>query len=282
MPDQIRYDEAAINEIFRQAAEAQKDAQERTGPANGLTLDELQEIGAAAGLSPEFVARAAANMATEIEEPALPTFLGVDIGVRRSVALPGPMSDEDWASLVADLRQTFHARGKIQEAGELREWYNGNLFAHVQPDGDGFRLDMGSTKGSAREFMVAGMGLAVGSVFAVAMMGVFSSGAWRGISPFLMMMVAGLFMGSYGYLQLPGWRRKREAQMEAVGRRAVERADKAARQESAGHTARTGESPVSQTATDGEDSSRLNLEEADSFQASGPSGRARSGRSSAG
>ncbi|NNE69992.1 MAG: hypothetical protein HKN29_06460, partial [Rhodothermales bacterium] len=178
MPDQIRYDEAAINEIFRQAAEAQKEAQNRTGPANGLTLDELQEIGAAAGLSPEFVARAAANMATEIEEPERPTFLGVDIGVRRSVALPGPMSDDQWAQLVNDLRQTFNARGKIQEAGNLREWYNGNLFAHVQPDGDGYRLSMGTTKGSARELMTGGIALTMGSLLIVMMLAIFGDKGW--------------------------------------------------------------------------------------------------------
>lgn len=281
MPDQIRYDEAAINEIFRQAAEAQKDAQERTGPANGLTLDELQEIGAAAGLSPEFVARAAANMAVEIEEPALPTFLGLEIGVRRSVALPGPMSDEDWVSLVADLRQTFHARGKIQEAGELREWYNGNLFAHVQPDGGGYRLSMGSTKASARDLMMTGMGLVVGSVFAVAMLTLFSTGAWRGIFPFLMMMAGGLFMGSYGYLQLPGWRRRREAQMEAVGRRAVERAEKTALQKGEEQSAATGESPVSETAVHST-GNRLDLEEAGGFEADGSRANSRPGRSSTG
>ncbi len=225
MPDQIRYDEEAITEIFRQAAEAQTEAQNKAGSAGGLTLEELQEIGAEAGLSPEFVARAATNMAREIQEPPLPTFMGLDIGVRRSVALPGPMSDEEWALLVADLRQTFGARGKIQQAGELREWYNGNLFAHVQPDGDGYRLNMGSTKGMARELMMSGMTMVAMSLVTMLLLVTFKGESWASALPILTIALAGLGVGGFGYLQLPNWRSTRESQMEAIGRRAVERSD---------------------------------------------------------
>ncbi|MFT4604958.1 MAG: hypothetical protein ACI9W4_001697 [Rhodothermales bacterium] len=236
MPNQIRYDEAAITEIFRQAAEAQTEAQNKADSTNGLTLEELQEIGATAGLSPEFVTRAAANMARQVEEPEAPTFAGIQIGVRRSVALPGPISEEDWALLVSDLRTTFSARGKIQQAGELRDWHNGNLYANVQPDGDGYRLSMGSLKGSTREFVASGLGLSVMAL--VGALVVLGTGVdWSGMIALLFVFGTAVALAGIPLLQLPSWRATREDQMEAIGRRTVARMEEPAARTAASNRA---------------------------------------------
>ena len=71
MPTDHRYSEEQIRAIFQEAAEAQE-AAEQTGPhGEGLTLAELQRIGAEAGIAPEFIARAA----TRSQDPnhAVPT-----------------------------------------------------------------------------------------------------------------------------------------------------------------------------------------------------------------
>jgi hypothetical protein len=94
----------------------------------------------------------------------------------------------------------------------------------VQPDGDGFTLKMGSTKGNAREMMGVGLGMAITSMLLMLLMLTFASESWSGAMPFLVVAVGGLWMGAYGYFQLPRWRTRRESQMEAIGRRAVERA----------------------------------------------------------
>jgi hypothetical protein len=65
---------------------------------------------------------------------------GLPIGVGRTVELDRPRSDSDWERLVADLRETFEARGMVRYDGPFRQWTNGNLQALIEPTPSGHRL----------------------------------------------------------------------------------------------------------------------------------------------
>ena len=106
MSAEHRYSEQEIAAIFKQAAEAQEAAQQQKSPGEGLTLAELQQIGQETGITPEFIARAAA--AVDRTGPSLPptTYFGIPISVARTVDLPGPLSDDGWDQLVVDLRES--------------------------------------------------------------------------------------------------------------------------------------------------------------------------------
>lgn len=159
MSNERRYHQEEIAAIFKQAAEVQEAAQRKLSPSEGLTLAELQQIGKEAGITPAFIAQAAA--AVDQTSPALPstTYFGLPISVARTVDLPGPFSDEDWEQLVVDLRNTFQATGEIRRDGSLRQWKNGNLQALIEPTESGHRLVLRTRKGSAQPALLGGLAL---------------------------------------------------------------------------------------------------------------------------
>ena len=223
MSDERRYSEEEIAAIFEQAAQAQEAAHRGLGHGEGLTLAELQQIGREAGITPEFVARAAASMDRSGPPPPPATYLGLPISATRTVDLPGPLTDAAWDRLVVDLRETFRATGTVRRDGALREWRNGNLHALVEPTESGHRLRISTRKGSAQQSLTLGFAaLAMGLVF----LALFA--ADPGAEPKMMIIMA-LFtafgLGGIGRTayQLPRWVKERERQMEAIIARTVER-----------------------------------------------------------
>lgn len=123
MNDERRYSEAELHAIFERAAKRQEEASRAEAASHGhLTLRELQEIGGASGIDPAHIAAAAAELA--VAAPAKPahTFLGAPTEVERTRVFPGPVSDEAWARMVAEVRRTFDDDGSIGQIGQMREW----------------------------------------------------------------------------------------------------------------------------------------------------------------
>lgn len=207
MAEERRYSDHEIERIFSIAAgttPAPRDA----GTGGGLTLPELQEIGSDVGLSPAEVARAAALLDGQGLEQRRVTIAGIPIGVERTFSLPRAPTGREWAMLVAELRRSFAAQGTISSTGELWEWRNGNLFASIEPTSDGYRLRLGTRKGSAPFLAVAGAGwLLVGSAV---LSGGDPPGGMFGLFLSLCFLVP--------LLRLPWWAKLREEQMEAIGK----------------------------------------------------------------
>jgi hypothetical protein len=220
MPHERTFGEEEVAEIFRaaSAADARRDAGAETPvPARGLTLAELQSIGREVGLPPERVAEAAAGVGLRpgIERR---TELGMPVSVGRTVELPRAPTDREWEMIVADLRETFGARGHVASRGEAREWTNGNLHVYVEPTGSGCRLRLRTTKSNALAInrmaaVVAAMGLFLLLPFLVSYHG-------ESFFPPVMLLAMGLGMLALNALRLPGWADDRETQMEEVAARA--------------------------------------------------------------
>ena len=226
MSDKRRYSESEITLIFKQAAKAQEATRRNLSHSEGLTLAELQHIGQEAGITPAFIARAAATLNQADVPPPPSTYLGLPLSVARTVALPGPLSDEGWDRLVGDLRETFQASGEVWRDGSLRQWRNGNLYAHVEPTDSGHRLRFRTTSATLQSGLIGGLILfAVGLVFmlTLALKGDFMVELDK---TFFVSMFAVLGLGSMGVsaYRLPYWAAQRGRQMEAIATRAVERA----------------------------------------------------------
>ena len=214
MTDERRYDEREADEIFAIAAESPSRSGGGAHAAGGLTLHELQAIGREAGIPAERIAEAAHSL--ELRGSAQPRkrFLGVPISVGRTVELPRALTDHEWEVLVAELRQTFGARGRVESHGSLRAWTNGNLHVYVEPTASGHQLRLGTRKGDGIPLTLAGLAGAGftawmalrlapgGDVADVAMMGLMSAVA---------------IVLSFG--RLPRWARAREEQMEHIALR---------------------------------------------------------------
>jgi hypothetical protein len=211
-----RYSEAEMASIFENAADAEAAGRRASGTPEGMTLAQLQEIGREAGISPEAVAQAA-RMVEQRGRPVSKRWLGLPIGVGRTMELGRRLDDREWEDLVVDLRETFDARGRVSVQGSFREWTNGNLQALLEPTSNGQRLRIRTVKGSAQSLILAGVAMA-GAAVVMALVTVIPRGgtlaeALLGIAP-LMTMAAGLL--GVGALQLPSWARLRARQMDDV------------------------------------------------------------------
>ncbi|HYH83540.1 MAG TPA: hypothetical protein VEX86_27340 [Longimicrobium sp.] len=220
MPDERKYRDDEVAQIFEQAATArQSPAPHALAPAEGMTLAELQAIGGEVGLAPERIAEAAAALDVRRDVVRRSDF-GMPVSVRRTVDLPRAPTDREWEMLVADLRETFNARGKEHSHGGIREWHNGNLHAYVEPTPTGgYRLRLGTTKGNALALnRVGAVALVMALVFFVILFlrGDVAAGI---MAPLMFAAMGGGAMG-INAVRLPGWAREREEQMAQVAARA--------------------------------------------------------------
>ncbi len=211
-----RYTDEEVAAIFQRAAETEHTAFAVPAECKGLTLAALQDIGREVGISAESIAHAARSL-EQAGHPASQRFLGLPIGVGRTVEFDRPLSDADWERLVADLRETFQARGTVRYDGPFRQWTNGNLQALVEPTPNGHRLRLQSVKGDSQALMTGGMvflGAATATSIAVAVAGTLGNpGTVTGVG---FMALMGLGMVAAGALRISGWARRRKKQMEEV------------------------------------------------------------------
>ena len=213
-----RFSEAEVAAIFERAAEAQQTGQRQLPSGEGMTLSELQDIGSEVGIAPELIVQAVAA----IERGGRPTsrhFLGLPIGVGRTIDLDRKLTDEEWDRFVVDLRETFDARGTLRDEGSFRQWTNGNLQALLEPTETGHRVRLRTIKGEARTLMTVGiamLGVAAAGLVGAALRGGFDAAT---LSSSGTMVALGVSMFAIGALRVPGWARLRRQQMEALAAR---------------------------------------------------------------
>jgi hypothetical protein len=209
-----RYSDEEVAAIFERAAETEHTALPVSAESKGMTLVALQEIGREVGISAESIAHAARTL-DQAGRPASRVFLGLPIGVGRTVELDRPISDAEWERLVGDLRETFGARGSVRYDGPFRQWTNGNLQALVEPTLKGHRVRLQTVKGDSRALMTGGLGMvgaATAALIAIAVAGG-NAGSVTGVG---FMAAVGLGMFGVGAVRLPGWARRRRTQIELV------------------------------------------------------------------
>lgn len=211
-----QYNDEEVAAIFELAAKTEHTSLPVTAAGKGLSLATLQDIGREVGISPESISHAARSL-DHAGRPASRTFMGLPIGVGRTVEFDRPLSEADWELLVADLRETFEARGRVRYDGPFRQWTNGNLQALLEPTPNGHRLRLQTMKGDSRALMtggIAGLGGATATLIAIALAGnLGNAGSVTGIG---FMAVMGLGMFAAGALRIPGWARRRKSQIEEV------------------------------------------------------------------
>lgn len=217
MADERHYQEDEVAEIF-EAASAPALSRGEAAPTQGLTLAELQAIGREVGIAPERIAEAAASLARS--QPPLPrrTELGMPLSAAHVIDLPRALTDREWALVVADLRETFNARGHESSQGHTRQWANGNLHAFVEPTKTGYRLRLGTVKGDALALnRMGGFGIAMGLF--VGLVPLMSGDPTATVSGAVALGGVGVGAFVFNALRLPRWVRLREQQMKEVAER---------------------------------------------------------------
>lgn len=213
-----RYSEEEVAEIFKQATEVPQQARRHLPPGAGMTLADLQAIGLEVGVPAELVAQAARSLDAE-GPPVTRRFLGLPLGVGRTVELDRWLSEDEWDRLVVDLRDTFDARGVVRADGSLRQWTNGNLQVLLEPGVNGHRIRMRTSNEMARALLTGGAGaLAATTVVTVmsSLAGTLTLKSLVGVG-FLAMIGVGLLAA--GAVRLSGWSRRRLDQMKGIAAR---------------------------------------------------------------
>lgn len=214
-----RYDDDEVAEILALATrDAGSTAVSPSTASDGLTLEELQAIASDVGIAPTRIAEATRALERRAATPASRTLLGAPRSVARIVPLERALDDAEWERLVAELRATFGAVGKVTTHGALRSWSNGNLQAHVEPDGDGWRLRLQTLKGDVAP--LAG----VGSMFALMGSLILVLSIMEGADPRRLVVALAFILGGLGHLaylrwSLTGWADERASQMDAIADR---------------------------------------------------------------
>lgn len=148
MSTQRRYSDDEVHAIFERAAVRQEEAaQAEDASRAGLSLEELQEIGAEAGIDPAHIALAARELAVRrpvVQSEADASFLGIPTRIGTSRLIRGHVSDEEWEEIVPELRGIFGRDGISGEIGKIREWTVSSSFGKsdrpvkvtLKPQGD--------------------------------------------------------------------------------------------------------------------------------------------------
>ena len=217
-----RFSEEEVAEILKTAAEVQHSDKSLLPLAEGMTLAQLEDIGREVGIAPEAMRHAAQRFS----KPDQPTrkFLGLPLGVGRTVELSRRLTDDEWEILVANLRQTFEARGVVKQEGSLRSWTNGNLQVFLEPTPSGQQLRMRTVKGNAPGLIIGGAIML--SLASAALLTAFFTGSGDDgglIASLSVMATAGAGMLGSGALGLPGWARLRQGQMDQIAEEVVRR-----------------------------------------------------------
>ncbi len=212
-----RYDDDEVAEIFRRATgETTEGERKALPPEDGMTLAQIEEIGAEVGISRDEIARAAHSLQRRVEaEPPL-RFLGAPRSVARTLYIDRALTDDEWGRLVSDLRRTFDAKGKVEVEGLLRSWTNSNLQVHVEPAGEGYAVRMRTKKGQVSQLGM--MGTLFAGLGVLLITGVLSSSG-DPVAKGLLFMTAGLGLLGWARVTLPTWARTRAEQMEGLAER---------------------------------------------------------------
>src|SRR6266480_672738 len=209
-----RYNDKEIAAIFRAATEGPQEPEREVPRDEGLSLTDLQAIGNEVGIAAGAIAQAAQALDSRVGAAAR-TFLGLRIGVARTVSLNRRLTEAEWERLVVQLREVFNARGRTRSDGALRQWTNGNLQVLLEPTATGHRLRFGTMHGAARASIGAGLA-ALGVTATIAIVSALDGSFVSAIPGMAFLLLAGLGMITSGALRLPRWARLRERQMEAL------------------------------------------------------------------
>jgi hypothetical protein len=149
------------------ASERQHRAEENA--ASGLTLEELEDAGLAAGIEPDHIRAAAADLLRPERASIQRSFLGMPVEVRRTRIVQGSIDSMAWDEIVRKARHVFAKEGIVTETSRVREWVSEakeeklpvRLIA--EPEGDETRITI------ERKTWPQAIGFAMGSAVNLAM-----------------------------------------------------------------------------------------------------------------
>lgn len=220
VPEQ-RFTEAEVAAIIQRATSWSEPRRQPVPPGEGLSLDQLQEIGRDIGIAPNVIA-GAADAVKDSGTTVIRRFLGLPLRLERNVRLRRDFSEDEWDQVVADLREIFDAAGVLNEDGSLRQWSNGNLQVVLEVNAITKRIRLRTFKGNALVLLGAGLGICGAASAALAATFLNNAATDRRLVTVLAFMIAaGAAIVGVTALSLGPWARRRREQMSEVAARVI-------------------------------------------------------------
>lgn len=222
MTDDRRYDENEVRDIFARASRGEGTDSPAPPAREGLTLEELQEVGREVGLPSARIARAAAALDARPAEGGREASLGAPVAVARVVELPRAPTEREWQVLVGELRESRDTAGRLMSHGETREWTDGRLHVFLEPSVGGHRLRLSARRRDEME--IVWLGAAAVAIGLVVLVTQALDGATFGplLETLLPAVLALLGAGSLAgrTLRLRRWADEKELEMARIAERA--------------------------------------------------------------
>jgi hypothetical protein len=145
-----RYCDRELNAIIRRAVELQHAAhgREEDDLASGVTLRQLQALAAEAGIAPELVARAAAELEAR-GDPHEYHFWGGPAAFTVERTLDGEIPEEAWEDLVAEVADSLHGSAPPVRVGGLLDGRDASTRIRIRSDRGRTRIAVRSKYGDA-------------------------------------------------------------------------------------------------------------------------------------
>jgi len=201
--------EDEISRIFEEAANDQK----KQDIEDGLTLSELQSIGAASGLDPAAIARAADKIKLVLRLDTRKQTFKSDIGVSGKAVLPGKITTSDWDELVSDIRHVMNTPGDLSSDDYNKEWKGGGLTVKIENGREEDRISL-SARNAGRHILIRALSGVVGLAAMLSFVGAVEGSEAIAIGMFLLM--ASLLTYWINKRGLKKWADKTEAQMVTI------------------------------------------------------------------
>lgn len=153
--------------IFAMAAQRQQS--DEMEASSGLSLEDLEEAGRAAGINPDYIRSAAADMMRPSRAPIQRTFMGVPVEMRQTTLIKKPIDSLTWNEIVRQAQRIFGKEGQNTETSLVREWASmpkeNQLPIRIiaEAEGDGTRITI------ERKTWPQVIGFGIGTVVNIAM-----------------------------------------------------------------------------------------------------------------
>lgn len=117
-----RYGEKEVGLILKRATELQNEAPELT-EGGGLTIEELEEIAVEAGIDPQFLRDAAAELDRRGPSPeGVERLLGGPLMVELERRVPGEVPEDRWDDVIHEISRAANGQGHPSVIGRTLSW----------------------------------------------------------------------------------------------------------------------------------------------------------------
>ena len=116
-----RFDEKEVALIIKRASELQQ-SETPAESTTGMSLAELEQVAREAGLDPELVRRAAADLDTRVTDQTPNRLLGAPIALQLERTIDGEVPADEYETLVLEIQRQLGEVGSASTIGRSLQW----------------------------------------------------------------------------------------------------------------------------------------------------------------